>query len=39
MKYLVIIVIAALWLTRPGDAVERCETINKSEYCQILNAE
>ena len=39
MKYFLIIAIVALWLTRPGDAVERCETINKAEYCQILNAE
>ncbi|UUW39251.1 hypothetical protein [Vibrio phage Artemius] len=39
MKYILIIVIAALWFTRPSDAIERCETINKTEYCQILNAE
>lgn len=39
MKYMLIIVIAASWLTRPSDAIERCEQLNKPEMCEILHAE
>lgn len=36
---LVILLFAALWLTRPGEAITKCETVNTVQQCETLNAE
>ncbi|AGH31932.1 hypothetical protein VPIG_00074 [Vibrio phage PWH3a-P1] len=35
----VAIVSFLLWLTNPSDAIEKCEKVNKAEFCEILGKE
>lgn len=39
MKYLLLPIIFALWITRPGAAIDNCERVNTSAMCEILNEE
>ena len=36
---LVVSLLSALWLTRPGAAIEDCERVNTRAVCEILNKE
>ena len=40
MKWLFLLpLLLALWVTRPGAAIDNCERVNTAQQCEILNAE